>query len=146
MYCARSISQPTYLVSPLLMSTNSQGAKSGLVAQVITPASSILLSLSPSPVIPERSSLVAPEPPVTEAVDVVPDVLDAAVLFALLLPDVVSAAPDVPDAAFDALVPDVLFILPEFPTFPEHALNTTEHTRVNTAANFIDFFISGSSL
>ena len=66
------------MVSPLLKSTNSFGAKSGLVAQVITPAASILSSLSPSPVIDERSSLVAPEVFAVEAV------LAALVLEALL--------------------------------------------------------------
>ena len=69
MYCARSMSHPTYLLSPEEMSSNSLGAKSGEVARTITPLDLISASLpvasvdSPS----EEASAEAPAAEESEA-------------------------------------------------------------------------------
>ena len=116
------------MVSPLLISINSLGAKSGLVAQVITPASRILSSLSPSPVIFERSSFVAPD----------------------VLADVVLPAPALPGvAALLVLAVDVvtvpvfeaLFVLSVLAELPEQAVSIVAKVRVKAATSLTDFFI-----
>ena len=111
------------MVSPLLISINSLGAKSGLVAQVITPALRILSSLSPSPVIVERSSFVAP--------DVLADVL---------LPAVVALPVLAVDAATEPVF-EALFVLSVLAELPEQAVSMVAKVRVKATTSLTDFFI-----
>jgi len=116
------------LVSPLLISINSLGAKSGLVAQVITPASRILSSLSPSPVIFERSSFAAPD---VLAVVVLPaPALSVVVALLVLAVDVVT------EPVFEAL-----FVLSVLVELPEQAVSIVAKVRVKATTSLTDFFI-----
>ena len=104
------------------------GAKSGLVAQVITPAFRILSSLSPAPVIVERSSFATP--------DVLADVpLPAPALPEVVVP-LVLAVDVVTEPVFEAL-----FVLSVLAELPEQAVSIVAKVRVKAATSLTDFFI-----